>query len=186
VTPGVAVRPAQTSDAAAIAQVRIDAWRAAYRGIIPDAYLDAMSLSDSAAFWERILASGSPRASVFVAVEGDVVVGFAAANRRDPPKLGFDAELSAIYLAAGYKRRGIGRRLVAAVAAAQRERGATGMLTWVIAKNKEARSFYEALGGELLVEQQFQWDGLDLVEAGYGFRDLDALAATDGANPALH
>ena len=123
---------------------------------------------------------------MFVAVEGDVVVGFAAANRRDPPKLGFDAELSAIYLAAGHKRHGIGRRLVAAVAAAQRERGATGLLTWVIAKNKEARAFYEALSGELLVEQPFQWDGLDLVEAGYGFRDLDALAAADGANPALH
>jgi hypothetical protein len=32
------------------------------------------------------------------------------------------------------------------------------------------------LGGELLVEQPFQWDGLDLVEAGYGWRDLPALA----------
>ena len=78
------------------------------------------------------------------------MIGFAAANRRDPPKLGFDAELSAIYLAADRKRQGIGRRLVAAVAAAQRERGATGMLTWVIAKNQGARAFYERLGGELL------------------------------------
>jgi GNAT superfamily N-acetyltransferase len=186
VTPGIAVRPARAADAAAIAQVRIDAWRATYRGIIPDAYLDAMNLSDSAAFWERIRASGSPHASVYVATDGEDVVGFAAANRRDPPKLGFDAELSAIYLTARYKRRGIGRRLVSAVAAAQRERGATGLVTWVIAKNKDARAFYESLGGELLLEQPFQWDGLDLVEAGYGFRDLDALAAAGGANPALH
>ena len=180
------VRLAQPADAAAIAQLRIDAWRATYRGIIPDAYLDAMSLSDSAAFWERILASGSTHASVFVASEGDAIVGFAAANRREPPKLGFDGEISAIYLAADRKRRGTGRRLVAAIAAAQRERGTTGLITWVIAKNREARAFYEALGGELLVEQPFQWDGLDLVEAGYGFRDLDALAALAVANPALH
>ena len=114
------------------------------------------------------------------------MIGFAAANRRDPPKLGFDAELSAIYLATDRKRQGIGRRLVAAVAAAQRERGATGMLTWVIAKNQDARAFYERLGGELLIEQPFQWDGLDLVEAGYGFRDLDKLAAAAGPNPAVH
>ncbi len=185
-TESVAVRLAQPADAAAIAQVRIDAWRATYRGMIPDAYLDAMSLSDSAAFWERILASGSPYASVYVATKSDTVVAFAAANRREPPKLGFDAELSAIYLAAGYKRRGIGSRLVSAVATAQRERGATGLLTWVIATNKEARAFYEALGGELLVEQPFQWDGLDLVEAGYGFRDLNVLAGAAGSNHALH
>ena len=185
-TSAVPVRPAQPADAAVIAQVRIDAWRATYRGMIPDAYLDAMSLSDSAAFWARILASGSPLASVYVATVGDTIVGFAAANRRDPPKLGFDAELSAIYLVAGHKRRGIGRKLVSAVAASQRERGATGLLAWVIAQNKEARAFYEALSGELLVEQPFRWDGLDLVEAGYGFRDLDALAAAAGANPPLH
>lgn len=182
----VALRSALPSDAAAIAQLRIDAWRATYRGMMPDAYLDAMSLPDSAAFWERILRSGSPLASVFVAADAQRIVGFAAANRRDPPKLGFDAELSAIYLAFERKRQGIGRRLVAAVAAAQRERGATGLVTWVIAKNQQARTFYECLGGELLVEQPFQWDGLDLVEAGYGFRDLDALASSGGANPAVH
>ena len=185
-TGEVVVRAALPGDAAAIAQLRIDAWRATYRGMMPDAYLDAMSLSDSAAFWQRILASGSPLASVFVATEADRIIGFAAANRRDPPKLGFDAELSAIYLAFERKRQGIGRRLVAAVAAAQRERGATGLLTWVIAKNKDARAFYESLGAELLLEQPFQWDGLDLVEAGYGFRDLDALSAAAGANPAVH
>ena len=182
----VTIRPAEPADAAAIAQLRIDAWRATYRGMMPDAYLDAMNLSDSAAFWSRILGSGSPHASVYVATDNGRIVGFAAANRRDPPKLGFDAELSAIYLAPDRKRQRIGSRLVAAVAASQRERGATGLLTWVIAKNTGARAFYESLGGELLVEQPFQWDGIDLVEAGYGFRDLDALAATAGRNPAVH
>jgi hypothetical protein len=28
-----------------------------------------------------------------------------------------------------------------------------------------------------LIEQAFQWDGMDLLEAGYGWRDLEALAA---------
>ncbi len=182
----VLIRHALAEDGPAIAQVRIDAWRATYRGIMPDAYLDAMNLSDSAAFWDRILAAGSPNASVYVGTAGDRVVGFAAANVRNPPKFDLDAELSAIYIAADRKRQGIGRRLVAAVAAAQRARGANGFITWVIAKNQPARAFYERLGGELLVEQPFQWDGLDLVEAGYGFRDLDALAAMDAGNPALH
>ena len=92
------------------------------------------------------------------------------------PKHGFDAELTAIYLRRDRQRAGIGRRLVAAVAGAQRGHGATGLLTWVIAANRGARAFYERLGAELVVEQPFQWDGLDLVEAGYGWRDLEALA----------
>lgn len=36
---------------------------------------------------------------------------------------------------------------------------------------------YDRLGAELLFEQPFEWDGMDLVEAGYGWHDLDALAA---------
>jgi hypothetical protein len=70
----------------------------------------------------------------------------------------------------------LGRQLVRAVVEAQTAHAATGLITWVIAGNKPARTFYESLGGELLVEQPFHWDGMDLVEAAYGWRDLPALA----------
>jgi GNAT superfamily N-acetyltransferase len=180
------VRRAVPADAAAIARVRVDAWRSTYRGMIPDAYLDGMSAEASEAHWRRILGAAPGRFSVFVAVAGDEVVGFASGLMLDPPKLGCDAELSAIYVRADRKRTGIGRRLTGAVAAAQRNHGATGLLTWVIAGNRPARAFYEALGAELLVEQPFQWDGIDLVEAGYGFRDLDRLVAACGGGAALH
>ena len=89
------------------------------------------------------------------------------------PKFGLNAELTAVYLRREFQRVGLGRRLIAAVVDAQRALGATGMIVWVIAANKPARAFYEALGAELLVEQAFQWDGMDLLEAAYGWRDLD-------------
>lgn len=154
--------------------------------MIPDSYLEQMNVADSVAFWQRILASGSRDVSVLAAVDAELVVGFASGNRRNPPKLGFDAELSAIHVAPQHRRRGIGRDLVAAVAAGQRASGAHGLLTFVIAGNRGARTFFERLGAELLIEQPFQWDGTDLVETGYGWRDLDALAARGRASPALH
>ena len=43
------------------------------------------------------------------------------------------------------------------------------------AGNQAARQFYEQMGAELLIEQPFTWDGLDLMETGYGWRDLTAL-----------
>jgi GNAT superfamily N-acetyltransferase len=171
------IRAAVPDDARAIAQVRIDAWRATYKGMIPDAYLAAMSVADSTTLWSRVLTAASNKASVFVAANGGDIVGFAAGNLLAEPKHGLDAELTAIYLRRDSQRAGVGRRLLAAVVAAERAQGATGLLTWVIAANKGARAFYERLGAELLVEQPFQWDGMDLVEAGYGWRDLDALAA---------
>jgi GNAT superfamily N-acetyltransferase len=172
-----AIRRADPGDARAIAEVRVDAWRTTYPGMIPAPYLAAMTVEDSTAHWLRVLTSEPGTTSVFVATDGAEVAGFACGNMLDVTKHGLDAELTAVYLRRESQRAGIGRRLVAAVLDAQRAHGATGILTWVIAGNRGARAFYESLGAELLIEQPFQWDGMDLVEAGYGWRDLDALAA---------
>ncbi len=182
----VAIRPATPADAFAIAQVRVEAWRTTYKGMIPDAYLSAMKVEDSAALWEKILTAGPNPASVFVAANDAGIVGFAAGNMLEEPKHGLDAELGAVYLVRDAQRGGIGRRLVATVAASQRAHGATGLIVWVIAGNKAARAFYERLGAELLIEQPFTWDGMEMVEAGYGWRDLDALISAAALPAMLH
>ncbi|HVN36060.1 MAG TPA: GNAT family N-acetyltransferase [Casimicrobiaceae bacterium] len=175
-TTAIALRRAVGADAPAIARVRVDSWRTTYRGIVPDAYLDGMQVDASTAMWERILTAGPSTTSVFVADHVGDIVGFAGGVMLEALKYDIDAELVAIYLRREFHHVGLGRRLIGAVVDAQRAHGATGLLAWVIAGNKRARAFYGRLGGELLVEQPFQWDGLNLVEVGYGWRDLDALA----------
>jgi len=184
-SPGIVIRRAAPRDAEAIARVRIDGWRMSYRGLVPTAYLDGMQVDASTALWDKILTAGPNPASVLVATHGDEVVGFAAGNMLAEPRFGLNAELTAVYLRREFQRVGLGRRLIAAVVDAQRLLGATGMIVWVIAGNKPARAFYEALGAELLVEQAFEWDGMELLEAGYGWRDLNALAAACGAGQIL-
>jgi len=171
----IAIRPATKADAAAIARIRIDCWRTTYRCLIPDAYLDAMDVDASAQLWDRVLSAPPNTTSVFVADDGGDIVGFAAGNRLEEPRYALDAELSAAYVRRDRQRMRIGRGLVAAVARAQQTNGAHGLIVWVIAGNKGARAFYEGLGGTLLVEQPFEWDGMPLVEAGYGFADVDTL-----------
>ena len=178
----VSIRRARPGDAPAIARVRVDSWRTTYRGMIPDAYLDGMKQEDSTALWQRVLTAGSNTTSVFVAEDEAGVCGFAAGLMLPERKFDIDAELTAIYLRPDRQHMGLGRRLVGEVLAAQRAHGATGLLTWVIAGNRGARTFYERLGGEILTEQPFQWDGMNLVEAGYGWRDLDALGAAVAMN----
>jgi len=177
----IVVRRAIAGDALAIARVRVDSWRTTYRGLIPDAYLDGMQVEASTALWDRVLTAGPNTTSVLVAEHGNDIVGFACGTELKEPKHGCDAELAAVYLRREFQRAGLGRSLVGAVVEAQRAHGATGLLTWVIAGNRGARAFYEGLGGELVVEQPFRWDGMDLVEAAYGWRDLPALAAACAA-----
>ena len=176
----IVIRRARVGDAEAIARVRVDSWRETYRGMIPQAYLDAMKLEQSRALWEKVLTAGSTAVSVFVAECGAEIVGFGSGNMLAEPKHGFDAELSAVYVRREFQHAGIGRRLVAetAVALSQRDRGASGLIVWVIAGNKRARAFFERMGAELVIEQAFQWDGMDLVEAGYGWRTPGALTAS--------
>lgn len=171
----ITIRPATAADARAIAKVRIDTWRTAYRGLVPDAYLDAMDVDESVALWDRVLAADASAASVYVADNDGEVIGFAAANPLPEPRHGLDAELTAVYVRREFQRAGIGRRLVDAVVGAQREKGVSGLIVWVIAGNKAGRAFYERLGGTVIVEQPFEWDGVPLTEAGYAFTDLDAL-----------
>jgi ribosomal protein S18 acetylase RimI-like enzyme len=169
-------------DAAAIAAVRVESWRITYRGVIPDAYLDGMRVEDSAALWARILSTpSSDKRMVFVAELDGSLLGFAAAMKLHEPKFGVNAELTGIYLKPEAQRKGIGRRLVAAAAHACIAEDAHDMLVWVITQNQAARDFYEGLGAELMAGQPFSWDGLELHETGYAWRDLGVLiAACDG------
>jgi GNAT superfamily N-acetyltransferase len=184
-TDGITIRHATPADAEAIARLRIESWRQSYRGLVPQASLDALNVEASVATWRRVLAAPPGRASVFVAEADGRVVGFASGNRLDEAKHDCDCELSAIYLAREVQRRGLGRRLVGTVAADLASRGATAMLAWTLAGNAPSRRFLEALGAAPVVEQTFEWDGAPLVEVGYAWRDLAALVGLAGIK-ALH
>lgn len=171
----ITFRRATVNDAAAIAALRVDSWRVTYRGVMPDAYLDSMRADESTEMWLQVLNANLPTIAVVVAEAGTELVGFAAGMLLMPEKFDLNAELTAIYLKPIAQRGGVGRRLLAMVASALQLQGATGLLVWVIAGNQAARQFYEQMGAELLIEQPFTWDGLDLMETGYGWRDLTAL-----------
>ena len=186
------LRRATVADAEAIAAVRIESWLATYRGMIPDEYLDSMQLAESITHWRTILealpATGE-RICVFVAESEAQVIGFASGMLLPEPKLEMQAELTAVYLRPAWQRSGIGRRMVQKVARTLQAQGSNSLLVWVIAENAIARNFYEELGGALLLEQKFSWDGLDLMEAGYGWQDLSVLMASVNAlptSPSLH
>lgn len=191
------LRRATAADAQAIAEVRVEAWRTTYRGMIPDAYLDNMRVADSAEQWQTILmaladqdanADLKPTAKVcvFVAESEGRVIGFVSGAMLAVPKCGMRAELTAVYLLPAWQRCGIGRRMVQKLVRTLQALGASDLLVWVLAENYSARHFYERLSGVKLTEQAFNWDHLDLMEVGYGWKDLSVLLASVDAHSQSH
>jgi hypothetical protein len=49
------IRRAVADDARGIAQVHVKSWQAAYRGLLPQSYLDALSVEQREAFWVQVI-----------------------------------------------------------------------------------------------------------------------------------
>ncbi|MGY0232461.1 N-acetyltransferase family protein [Longispora urticae] len=102
------IRDATGTDLPATVDVHVRTWKDAYRGLVPDAYLDAI---DAGAWLEQQRAVlGTPGRHRIVAVLDGVIVGFASfgADREDPEL----SEVYAIYVDPGRQGHGIGRALM--------------------------------------------------------------------------
>jgi len=171
------IRAATLSDAAAIARVHVDTWRAAYADILPKTYLDGLSYEEFGRFWLNLLSKPDTRC-VFVAEDEGGVFGFVSGRPRKNFSKGpidYDGVLDTIYVLPSHQGNGAGRRLVAAVARYFVEVDTGSMLLWVFTENQPARRFYESLGGVLVGADGFDLGGVWVNEVAYGWRNLGVL-----------
>ena len=131
--------------------LHVRSWQVAYRGIVPDAILDGLSIESRVEFWARAIAQTATEPSrdvrIWVVEEADQVVGLATTRACPdadvPPGTG---ELHSIYLAPEAWSRGLGATLLAAAVADLHERGFAPLVLWVIEANVRGRRFYERTG----------------------------------------
>jgi len=137
------IRQAVAGDARGIAEVQVRAWGAAYRGILPDALIDSLTVGARAARWREILAAGASRTSV--AFDEDLVVGFCSVfpDARDADLAAGTAEIAALYVDPAAWRRGIGSALLRSGMAVVE--GAP-LTLWVLEDNVAGRAFYARHG----------------------------------------
>ena len=155
------IRPARPEDAPAIAGVHVRAWQAAYRDLLPDDALAALSIEDRAERWRSWLHEPAPGGRVWVAEEDHRVVGFSSTGpTRDPTAPRGTAEVFTIYLEPDVVATGRGRELFAHAVDDLRESGYISAELWVLSANDRARRFYERAGwrtdGEERVESMYE------------------------------
>ena len=180
------IRRAEPRDARSLARVHVDSWRSTYAGILPDGFLAGLSYGDRESFWDQVLATARPTVSNFlVETESGKVVGLASGGPERTGDETYRGELYLVYLLEQYQRRGLGRRLVSAVARRLVEDGFDSMLLWVAKDNHPACRFYEAVGGEPVGSRTIDIAGADVAEVSYGWPDVADLATDElGGQPA--
>jgi ribosomal protein S18 acetylase RimI-like enzyme len=141
------VRAARMQDAPEIAAVHVRSWQAAYRGLLPQAYLDGLDPAQRTGQWEQVLSAADwSHGGTLVADAGGRLSGFVSYGpaRDDDADSRRAGEIYAIYLMPAAWNEGIGRQLMAAALGRLGEAGFDKALLWVLDSNARARRFYEA------------------------------------------
>lgn len=144
---GLSIRPAGPDDAGDLARVHLAAWRAGYRGIVPDEHLNALRWTDRRDRWRGLLTDPDNPGRTLVAVSGQQLVGFASIGPcRDTDLAGQGLyELFAIYLDPASWRQGTGTALLRE-ALTDVPSTAPAVTLWVFEANTAARAFYARHG----------------------------------------
>jgi ribosomal protein S18 acetylase RimI-like enzyme len=169
-----------------MARVHVDTWRTAYRGILPADFLNALSYEARTQRWCENLAQAGSQQFTLVAEDDDAVVGFAGGGPERDGMPGYDGEIYAVYVLTQHQRRGIGRQLMSVSARNLADRGFRTATLWALETNWRARTFYEALGGQLIGRKTKVIADTPLVEVAYGWLDLAELVSAGGPATAFY
>lgn len=156
-------------DASQIAQIHVKTWQYAYKGQIPDSYLDSLSIEKRSKGWKKQIQNAKEKDHVFVAEINGRIVGWCTAGAsRDENAMKEAGELQGIYIDPNYIGKGIGSKLMKHALNTLRQEGYKTVTLWVLETNKKTRMFYEKKGwtveGKTKIDTR---DSFDLHEIRY-------------------
>src|SRR5580658_1159546 len=133
----IVVRTAALADADGIAAFHTHCWNEAYRGIVPDQYLDGVSVEDRAVRWRHRLASDLRQTRL--ALRHDLMDGVVSWGPSTDAELG-GLELMSLYVAPHSRGSGTADELM------HRSIGTEPAHLLVFEANLRARAFYSKHG----------------------------------------
>ncbi|MCX7710280.1 MAG: GNAT family N-acetyltransferase [Clostridia bacterium] len=164
------IREAGVEDVLEIAKIKVETWRSAYKGLIPDHYLNQLDYNEQAQKFDGII---SKRKDTFalVAEDDSKVVAFAVGGRERSSEYHYEGEVYSIYVREEFQKRGIGRHLMSWSAKKLKEMGIDSMMVWVL-EGSPYRRFYETLNGKFIERMPFDLVDAELQLVGYGWKNI--------------
>lgn len=127
-------------DFLSVSHVYEESWKAAYRGLLPQAYLDSLPAGQWIHYLER------PGRESLILLDGGKIVGAAGCSASRTPELSGWGEINSLYLLPEYWGRGCGKLLFSAVMELLESMGYQNLFLWVLEGNQRARAFYQRMG----------------------------------------
>ncbi|MFJ9712982.1 GNAT family N-acetyltransferase [Streptomyces sp. NPDC101234] len=161
------IRPMTLDDCGRVSEIRVRGWQYAYRGLMPQPFLDGLSVERDAERRRGRFRDGEDGVTDLVAERHGEVVGWTAHGPyRDREVRTGDAELYAIYLDPAHLGSGAGRALLETVL--DQCAGHARVYLWVLKGNARARRFYEIAGFRADgAEEPYEVDGVPVPEVRY-------------------
>nr|WP_241021334.1 GNAT family N-acetyltransferase [Burkholderia sp. Ac-20344] len=152
IVTAVSIRPAHLDDAQAIADFHVKVWRHTYSDLAPAEAHAVLDERYRGRTWREKLSSNDARQLVLIAEVDAGIVGIGAAGAPSESIFEGRGEIKFLYVDPGYKRRGIGRQLLARLAMHLSRLGYRGAALSVVNGNDAAIAFYGALNGRIAGE----------------------------------
>ncbi|MEJ2473214.1 MAG: GNAT family N-acetyltransferase [Desulfobacterales bacterium] len=155
-----------------MSRIYVKTWRDTYLSVIPFGYLFGMSESrQEQAFLNEL---SSRQTISFVAEDAGRVVGFiTGGDERNKDDI-YRGEIYTLYVLKHFQRRGIGGRLVSALATRLNRNGIYSMLVRVLKLNPYRR-FYQKINGTYLKTERLPFAGEVMDVEAYGWLDTSLI-----------
>ena len=163
-------RKATTKDALGVAKVHVESWHKSFAGIVPQEFLDNLTVEKREAAFRQGFAENEYK--MFVAeTAADGIVGFADFGIARESNLGFEAELYAIYLLPEFQGKKIGEHLFKLCQNEMISDGITSMYLMALAISPY-KSFYDKMGGKIVEKGNHFLALVEYETVIYGWRNL--------------
>lgn len=146
----IKIRNVRESDIKSVAAIHRECWQVAYKGLLPQSYLDSLTQESFERRWMNGLPVNNDVVRL-VALEKSLPIGFIVGlENRTPEKCpAASAEIWALYVHPSQWEKGAGRMLFHEFQEVMKAKGHKKIFLWVLESNVRARAFYEAVGGRL-------------------------------------
>lgn len=156
----ITIRKASSEDACNYVDCLISCWQSAYKGIVPDEFLNNMSADKGQRIEKYRKSLTNPDIETYCVIHEEGIIGFLCIHKKD-------SDIWAIYLIEEFCGKGYGKAILDFAVTELKRIGHKQIFLWVFEENYRARRFYEKNRFYLNGEKREMTYGKPLVQLRY-------------------
>ena len=138
------IREANAEDIEPIASLYVMNWKKTYVGLLPDNFLNGLTVNEGIKKWQEYLNKEKHR--IFVAYENEKILGFSAC--KEDKELKNCLYLYSLHVSETSRGKGVGTKLINTVGSYAYIKGYEHMSICIVKGNDNAKRIYEKMGAK--------------------------------------